>query len=791
VSERKSIELELGGMWAAGDAGRIPPGYVRTMTNMLQRPGPRWVKRPAALAEAAAISTGFVGFLNWEDTTNQVVRLGALVTNGANTDLYLKATSGETYGAPITGANVLGSPASFTNYRGVLYWTMGSGSPATPLGLFSYNGTTVNTAPIGGESLFSLTIAAFIDRLFLGYVQASVVNQLGTSVMYDPTAWSNVTTTTTNITNGSTVIGRITPTATTLSQIYKKDVYTVAASTTDTTLVLRSDMRNTSPTYEMPMTVEVYYSQAWVTLTTYAVGAIRVPTSATGNGSRFRVTVAGTSAAGEPAWPATVGGIVVDGGTLTWINDGPDAIASTPTTLPTLSAKSDFIATWAVATIPPNPAASNVGVRLKFGTTATATITLAPIDISFKDGLAGGVLTKVNKGQQLTAGKFKQPFVNTESSATATITLDNDIYWTETLDVNTIRGNNYQKLREAPGRVSAMVVIGGRLIVFKRRGMWVFQGTADPDIPIILERYFANVGCVGPGAWTVFEDTLYFIGEQEIYGYAPGGQPVAICGPAVREDVIGSAASAVGVRQLEIITGNLTPSLCVDTIHRDLFVPSSLGMYGYSLDAKPSYATAYAATSSRLSVPAWSLHTIVRSGLPHNYVIANLIFNATTGNVYGAAYSPGGTVGTPFYFNFGSPSVDVDTVLSALSSQTATIQFKPIEPETGRADLMLDEIGVWAGAGAVAGNNIFTTTITRPSDGTFSKTNIVSLPTGVAGDVRTVVPVRQNGSDLTVQFTHVGSCGRDAFVITRAEAVVRQLRPERTRTTPTQGAASL
>jgi len=55
---------------------------------------------------------------------------------------------------------------------------------------------------------------------------------------------------------------------------------------------------------------------AWVALTNYALNDIRRPT--TPNGFRYQVTTdAGSAGAGEPAWPTTIGGTVVDGG-LTW-----------------------------------------------------------------------------------------------------------------------------------------------------------------------------------------------------------------------------------------------------------------------------------------------------------------------------------------------------------------------------------------------------------------------------------------------------------------------------------------
>jgi hypothetical protein len=49
----------------------------------------------------------------------------------------------------------------------------------------------------------------------------------------------------------------------------------------------------------------------WVTLRTYALGDFVVPTA--NNGWIYQVTVAGTVAAGEPAWPTTEGNTVVSG----------------------------------------------------------------------------------------------------------------------------------------------------------------------------------------------------------------------------------------------------------------------------------------------------------------------------------------------------------------------------------------------------------------------------------------------------------------------------------------------
>lgn len=57
------------------------------------------------------------------------------------------------------------------------------------------------------------------------------------------------------------------------------------------------------------------WTVAWAASTAYTVGAVVRPS--TGNGFLYRCSVAGTSAAAEPAWPTVIGQTVTDG-TVTW-----------------------------------------------------------------------------------------------------------------------------------------------------------------------------------------------------------------------------------------------------------------------------------------------------------------------------------------------------------------------------------------------------------------------------------------------------------------------------------------
>lgn len=774
MPERKTIQIPLGGMHSAGNAGRMPDNATRLMENVLWKPG-RWEKRPPFVSDS--VSTCF-GLAIWDDHDNYVQRLVAFQDNGSNIDLRVKGTSGETYAAAVTGTTGNGMISAFTNYRGILYYCVTSNpyGRTPPNGIFSYNGTAVAANPIGGEALYSLTINAFIDRLFLGYVRASTENKLGTTTAYDSTDWTATTVTAANITNGSTVTSRIIPTNTTTSKIEKANVYTVAASTTDTNLVFRSDLRNTSSSYEMPMTQEIYYSQTWAAATTYAVGAVRVATSSASAGAqllRFRVSsVAGTAlshATTEPTWPTTVGGTVVDN-EVTWIADGKKEIASQPFTLPTLTETGEFLAYWCRATVPPMPASAGVGVRLKFGTPAVGTIELHGVDISLKDGKDDGDRTKENRGQQLTIGRFFYPFFNQEDSATATIDLDNDIYWTETADPNAIRGSNYQKLRDAPGKVTAAAVAGNRYIVFKRRGMWVFQGTGDPDIPLQREAFFGRIGCIGPRAWAVHDGKLYFVAEDDVYEYAPGGEPVPICGDGMREEIMNKTpglwidAGAAGVRNIV--------SVGIDPTARDIYITT-----------QTRYTHIF-----NLEKRVWS--RIRTQDSSNNAVQATYwTWNPNTQQMY-AVVSTNEVSGTGGIYRLDKSSSGDDDDMGAILSY---VTLRPIETFFPRREFSVDAIGLYHATTGAQTNNTFEVQAALDGGTSFAKYNRITIPTTASSSVtvRTAVPLRQLGQNVIIRLYHSGDGGGTMFNVSDVDVDVRDLGPQRNLSTPTQGAASL
>lgn len=773
MAEQQVIELHFEkGMARSGHVSTIPDGYARLVQNLVYRPNRVEIRPPFS---DDGLPAAVYGLANWNDLANQQERLVAITNTGGppNPTISVKSTTTESYAGTFQPSSAIGTGyvPDHANYRGVLYLTDAftvsyNSVPSATMG--SFDGTTFKPNPLGGETLGSLTVTSFIDRLFLGYVRSSVTNQLGTTTAYDSTSWISTSATTENLVSSTSTISRVTPTATTGSKIEKGGVYTIAASASDTNLVWRSDLRNTSPTFEMPMTIEIFIKQVWAATTAYVAGTLRAPT--TGNGFRYRVQsiTTGISAGVEPAWPTTVGTPIVDGG-VTWVCDGKDALASQPLALSPASLAGTWSTFWCQASVPPMPAATNVAVRIKFGTEARPTYDLAPVDISLKDGVADGVLTKRNYGQQLTVGKFFYPFFNQQSSATATIDLDNDIYWTETSDPNTIEGNNYYRLQDLPGKVTGATTVGGYYVVFKRRGMWVFQGQADPENPIRLVRFYSEFGCIGPRALTVFEDTLYFVGENEIYSFRFGGQPQPLCGDAMREEIMAKGSSWVESQAGTAIAA--VASIGIDQQNRDLLVNTQFRTV-YCLHLDSGAWSKFVPGTLGASAQAYGLFT----------------WNQTKGHLYCATSdNTGGVV----RYNIGSNGQDESPDAKSAFPQIY-LTFRPLESIFPAHEITLEDVTLYHTTTNASGT--LKVEVSLDGSATWTKYSAVTLRNSATTTVgiRDTIMLRQSGQNLAVRLNLSGAnAGGSQFAVSRVTATIRVLGPKRNLSNPTQLGSSL
>jgi len=83
---------------------------------------------------------------------------------------------------------------------------------------------------------------------------------------------------------------------------------------------LVADLRMTGFDYDRDGTPFGALAQTWTTATTYTKGMLVQPTNP--NGHTYVCIVGGVSGATEPTWPTDTNGVVTDGGTLSWQEDG-------------------------------------------------------------------------------------------------------------------------------------------------------------------------------------------------------------------------------------------------------------------------------------------------------------------------------------------------------------------------------------------------------------------------------------------------------------------------------------
>ena len=776
--DRIAIPLGLDGMFSAGDPGAIPDGYARKIENMFIRPG-RVASRPPFTYDSVMNVNGLA---NYDDGTNKVTRL---VSIDSTQHLRVKsATAGsETWGAAnattISGTRLTDS----CNYRSVVYAMIDNGS-GLPSAAFSFDGTNVNASPFN-SAIQGRTVTTFIDRLFIGYPRvtvAPVTDSLGGSVtsnsyVFTGSHWVKTNVTAIQLTEGVNTINRLYPTSTTNSSLayyYTQGVnpqftrgYYLTASAVPAPVVWRLDMRCLDPTYRMPYTMNLLYVTNWWKATAYSVGDL-ISTSATG-GTLQRCTTAGTSQTpGPPTWATTVGATTTDG-TVTWTCEAvTNVIGAVIGTLPSYSDNNGaWTGVYCPAMVPGNATLTgDVAIQLVFGNTISPTISLAPVDVSLQDTYANGDPRKRNYGSQMTAGDFYYPFCNITGVSGSTSTQDMpSIVWSEIADPKRIRAVNTYSLIEAAGDVTAATTAAGRYIPFKRNALWKFQGTADPDNPLLKERCILDIGCLGPRALDVYEDEVFFVGENEIYRMRPGSLPQPMCGDGMREEIMNKSSST----WVESQSTYKRPVLKIDK--------SKLIVWVYTQKAK---LYAY-----DLRTQKWTVHT-----MPNSAEVDDMLWNRNTSNFYVAFASGAYGLARMDYTQTANDTID-NTVNTY--SVDKTVIFRPIELyDPPRFDSSVDEIRVFHGATASQTGQTVTASYSSDQGVTYPKSTQKTLATPNGAFMPVPFVARQNGPSVTVKLVHSGKAGETAWSLSpRAYAFVRPLRTEVITTLPTEGSSSL
>lgn len=779
MSKRMSVPLSpIGGMFSAGDPGSIPDGTTRVLENHLIRPN-RLPKRPPFTYDTAM---NVLGLANYTDDTNKVSRLVSVDSSG-NLRVKSATVNTETWGSPISGAGT-NRLSDFANYRSKVYW-MECDSSNLPTGAFSFDGTNVSSTPFT-SAIQGVSVTAFDDRLYVAHPRVTVTPLNSIANCYAFTAASFCTVST--IVSGTQTIVRVFPTSLSTPPDVNGNGSSVAASSADKPFVIRQDFRNNDPVNALPITCYVYaapdgnlaeLTAAGARSLAVTVGQIGL-TFGVGTTFLWRCTQAGTTAVAAPSFAVALG-VVVDDGTAKWLAETPYTLAKIETSIPTSTdTKNTFTTRYFPFVMPWRTNAVSYTIQFVGGTAAVPNVlALNSFDMSLKDGLADGDVRKQNYGFQVTAGDFNYPFVNTETASTATVDL-NSIVWSEIGLPNTFRASNTYKLPETSGYPTAAVgPVGSRYVVFKRNSFWVFQGTADPDIPISRESLNRDIGCIGPQAIDVFEDEIFWIGENEIYRMRIGGDPVPLCGIGMREEIMNKGANWV-----ELQATYKRPLLKIDKKFRELWVYTQKGLlYCYHLGDE-AIPPAYRAYSPQVGM--WTRHK-VSTGIE----VDAMLWNSNTQNFY---VSFGGYGITKLNYSATTTKDGIDNTATTYSV-SSTLTMKPIELyQPPRFDVILEEVRLLHAATESQTGNTATIYYSFDQGSTYAKSDAVTIsPLSGAGEfIPLRFPAWESGSTVTVKLVHAGNGGEAAFALSpRAYADINVLAGEYITANQTEGAVTL
>lgn len=751
------------GMWAInpnapGDAAEVPDGYAISLHNYLNRPL-RQIRRPPFVYDSLM---NVANLLRWEDMVNQLTKTLAI---DASQNLRTKDSTGLGYTATVVTGTPTGRLTDFANFLGKAYQMYDNGS-GTPAGASVYDGSAVSASPFN-TPIASRTITAFIERLFLAYPRVTISNLIAAADIQTCYDWTLNGCVKTNVNamklvNGAAKTFRLAPTSTAsrgCKAFWNNSgnsfivgsgglLPAIGSNSVDKPYLYQLWVRAVDSAYDLPITVQITAQAPGPGLLPFAYN---VGDAIVRSGFMFRCTTAGSVNGAEPAWNTTIGG------RSTWnaavfTNIGSQVLASQEFTVVNASASPNWTPLYLPMVLPWASATGfyGISVELDFWNTNTAALTtLAPLDVGYEDGLSDSDVSKQSYGQQITLGDFYYPFFNQESSSTATQNLD-AIVWSEIREPKRILAKNTFTLPEIAGLPTAACQVGGRYLVFKRRGFWVFKRTTDKNIPILPEKPAnTEVGCIGPRAWDTYGekgDTLYWIGENGIYRMGDDWQPEEIGGAAMREEIM-----ARGSGWVESQATYNVPFLVVEHANKEVWVHTQAGkIYVY-----------------HIPTGAWSYIDV--SGAPP---IRTMFYDYVGGRML---VSFGG-FGVTRLMETSTAKDTIDNTATPLTV-TADVVYKPLELYAPRYEAYLEEVGVFHLATASQAGQTITPSYSYDRGATFT------TPTGYPATVnltspRVRLPIGAMGPSVTVKISASGGGGQANWSMSKADAKLQVKRGE-------------
>lgn len=555
MGEKRKIEVSIkGGMQDETDPAVAQPGVCELLKNV-EYIADALYARQAFPCDYLVPGEIPLGLFVWDDRANQIIRMMAIsdiAGEGGGGKLLVKdASGGETWSAIGALGNVDAYVvASFANYRGVVYFCLGDAN--TPPTTFYYDGVTLRR----GTNVPGLTarlVAVFGERIYYGNLQQVITNELTLSPLsgshpYDPALWTltnvAVMKAVVTVSGRTATVWRAAPTNATTAKMELAGALNLTNSTDPTRFQLLVMLAGVDATYRMPMTISlIFRGLPWEASRGYVLGVRRHPVAP--NGFVYVCSQAGTSGAGEPVWPTTVGTEVADN-TAKWKCESSDVIVSQRIEVPSTSDSLDPMIVYIPGIVPPVVGNYTLMLRYAFGTTSTPSVSLLPIAFGMDDGQADGtpVYLKKNFGQQLTRGSYEFRFT---AASPGTFPLVDVGAWTEPGQPDVILAQNSVLLLEETGPLTALIVAGGRLWWFKRRAAWAYTLTTNPDFPILREKVYSDIGAIGSKALDTLDDFLFVIAEYQIYGFnaartsliEPAIERVGLCPEGIRQTVMG------------------------------------------------------------------------------------------------------------------------------------------------------------------------------------------------------------------------------------------------------------
>lgn len=733
MPKRTDQPITLGGQYSqpGGDRAVHPDGTCAEVNNFFVKGG-RLAGRPPFVYDSLMSINGLA---NFTDNTNKVSRLLAV---DATHKLYEKSASyqSETWSASL--ATMSGTRLTdFANAFGKVLMMFDDGS-GLPTAAYSFDGTNVSSTPFP-SAIASRTVTSYNGRWFLAYPRVTVINNLyASNLAYNVTGgiggiWSGTNVTATNLTIGTVKIGRLSPTSTGASacSTITAGGATVTIASVVRNLVWRSDVRGVHASFDVPVTMETIILITVLVNTAYLAGDLM-----TSGGYRYRCTTGGTTALVAPAYGAVLGGTTADG-TVVWTNEGYDIVGTIEDTVTNITEEPNFVARFIPSSVPlfGSLQTAQIYLRIKFyNTSVTALSTLAPIDISQRDGITDRDPSKKCYGQQLTIGDFYFPFFNQESSATATIDM-NAVVWTEIGTTPTITAANTYQPVELVGYPTAAGTVADRYIVYYRNGFIQFQGTTDPDIPIRREVTNNIIGCLGPRARDTFENQEFFLAENDAYVYGGSGDPDSFAGEGMRERIFDHGAGWVNNPTLDVHM----PLLAIDKLKQIVFVYTQRGkLFAYDIRQK-----------------AWA--TIYVSGNPE---VTAMLWNENTGNFYVA------------FNSYGLTRLDYASALNDTLDNTAStfaadmnVVFVIETSDGARYDASLERIVAYYRSDITQTGQTVTAYVSFDQGATYPH-SVSCTPSVISTNGNFLplpIPIHQRGPTLTVKLARSGKAGETAW----------------------------